>query len=100
MYVVGQCACGNDWATKFHDLRPEKLQKWMRTVSEVPFTRCFTTPFMLSDGNFAVAHNQAGWVLDRLRLSMMAEEEASNPAVSTASSHLSAMFGLAISAVA
>ncbi len=95
LYVVGQCACGNDWPTKFHDLRPEKLQKWMRVVSEVPYTRCFTTPFLLSDGNFAAAHNEAGWVLDRMRLTFMAEEAASHPRVATAKPLLSSMLDIA-----
>jgi len=100
MYVVGQCACGNDWDTKFHDLRPEKLQKWMRVVSEVPYTRCFTTPFLLSDGNFAAAHNEAGWVLDRMRLTFMAEEAAAHPRVITAKPLLSSMFDIAASSAA
>jgi hypothetical protein len=95
IYVVGQCACGNDWSTKFNDLRVEPLDKWFRPTTEVPFIRAFTTPFMLSDGNFAVAHSEAGWTLDRARLTMFAEEAAEHPDVLALKPFLQEMFTLA-----
>lgn len=76
IYVVGQCACGNDWGNKFHDISLGRLGKWFRPLSEVPVTRCFTTPFWLSPGNFEAAHTDAGWTLDRGRLTLLAEEAA------------------------
>ncbi|UAK24379.1 hypothetical protein [Sphingomonas nostoxanthinifaciens] len=81
LYVVGQCACGNDWPTKFNDLRVEPLEGWMRPVTEVPFIRCFSTPFMMSDGNFMAAHKEAGWTLDRARLALFAHEASLDPRV-------------------
>ncbi len=76
LYVVGQCACGNDWSTKFDDLKKERLEPWFRPLTYIPFIRCFTTPFLLSNGNFDIASRNAGWVLDRARLAMLAHEAA------------------------
>lgn len=73
LVVIGQCACGNDWDTKFGDLTLERLEPWFRPVTYVQAIRCFATPFVLSDGNFLVAHGRAGWTLDRIRLVKMAE---------------------------
>ncbi len=73
IFIAGQCACGNDWSDKFNDLNEDRLEPWLRKPSLVPFTRCFATPFLMSDGNFNVAHRQAGWTLDRIRLTAMAE---------------------------
>lgn len=74
IYVAGQCACGNDWDTKFADLSIERLTPWFRPMTYVPMIRCFATPFLLSQGNFDAAHRGAGWVLDRARLTMLAHE--------------------------
>lgn len=98
MYVVGQCACGNDWDTKFDDLKVEKLDPWMRPFLFVPPTRCFTTPFVLSEGNFQIAHEQAGWILDRVRLTMMVHELVGNPEIDALMPTFSAMFELAAAA--
>lgn len=98
MFVVGQCACGNDWSTKFDDLKIEKLDPWMRPLSFVPVVRCFTTPFILSDGNFQIAHEQAGWVLDRIRLTMMVHELADDPELAALIPTFQSMFQLAAAA--
>lgn len=81
LVVIGQCACGNDWDTKFGDLTIERLSPWFRPVTYVPATRCFATPFVLSDGNFLTAHERAGWVLDRIRLVKMADAAVEDPGV-------------------
>ena len=98
LFVVGQCACGEDWDTKFDDLKIEKLQPWMRPVAYVPLVRCFTTPFILSDGNFLIAHEQAGWVLDRIRLTMMSHELADDEDVKALWPTFGDMFQLAAAA--
>lgn len=79
LFVVGQCACGNDWPEKYQDLRMTRLEIWMKPVTIVPLVRCFTTPFLMSEGNFLNAHYEAGWTLDRARLTYMAEEAVSDP---------------------
>jgi hypothetical protein len=98
VFVVGQCACGNDWDGKFGDLNPEKLKAWMRPLTHVPFVRCFTTPFLLSPGNFLRAHKEAGWVLDRARLAIMAEEAADDPDFQAYIPVIKEMFELAMAA--
>lgn len=98
MFVLGQCACGNDWDTKFNDLMIERLEPWMRPFLFVPPTRCFTTPFILSEGNFQIAHENAGWVLDRIRLTLMIHELAGNPEIDAMSAIFNEMFELAAAA--
>lgn len=97
-FFVGQCACGNDWGEKFGDLDVEKLRPWMGPFTYVPIVRCFTTPFILSDGNFLVAHKLAGWVLDRVRLTIMIEEAREEPEIRAQMDTLKQMFDLAAAA--
>lgn len=94
LYIVGQCACGNDWGKKFHDISLGRLSKWFRPLSEVPITRCFTTPFWLSAGNFEAAHADAGWTFDRGRLTLLAEEAAGDADFATWQPQLSVLFDL------
>jgi hypothetical protein len=94
LYVVGQCACGNDWGEKFNDISLGLLDKWFRPLSHVPITRCFTTPFWLSPGNFEVAHADAGWTLDRGRLTLLAEDAAGDADFAVWQSQLSGLFDL------
>lgn len=73
LFVIGQCACGDDWDDKLNDLDLKQLGAWFHPVSWIDPIRAFATPFCLSDGNFQFAHTRAGWVLDRVRLTAMAE---------------------------
>ncbi len=79
IFIIGQCACGNDWTTKFFDLTIEKISKWFHPVSYVRHpVRAFATPFHLSDMNLVNAQNDAGLVFDRARLTILAERFAEN----------------------
>ncbi len=74
LFIMGQCACGNDWNTKFNDLSLPKLNKWFHPLCYVePPVRAFTTPFHLSDVNLVNAQRDAGLVFDRASLSILAE---------------------------
>lgn len=68
LFILGQCACGNDWLTKFHDLTVKNLQKWFNPLSTVDPVRCFTTPFHVTDEMLRDASRQSGVVFDRARL--------------------------------
>lgn len=68
LFILGQCACGNDWPTKFYDLTTQKLGKWFNPLSIVEPVRCFTTPFQVTDGMLKDASRQSGLVFDRARL--------------------------------
>ena len=68
LFILGQCACGNNWLTKFNDLSIKNLQKWFNPLSTVDPVRCFTTPFHVTDGMLIEASRQSGFVFDRARL--------------------------------
>ena len=68
LFILGQCACGNNWDTKFSDLIVKDLQKWFHPLSIVDPVRCFTTPFHVADEMLKVASRKAGLVFDRARL--------------------------------
>ena len=74
LFILGQCACGGDWDTKFSDLNLGKIGKWFNPLCYInPPVRAFTTPFHLSDTNLSNAQSQAGIVFDRTRLTLIAE---------------------------
>lgn len=68
LFIVGQCACGNDWKDKFYDLTIKKLGKWFNPISLVDPVRCFATPFHITDSMLEEASRNAGLVFDRARL--------------------------------
>lgn len=75
LFLLGQCACGGDWFTKYDDVKLTRLDPWFRPLIHLkPPVKCFTTPFILSDGNLLDATKTAGWVFDRLRLTLLAAE--------------------------
>ncbi|MBB2199614.1 MAG: hypothetical protein ABF479_04860 [Gluconacetobacter sp.] len=79
IFILGQCACGDDWDTKFSDTSLNRYEKWFNpTVIPEPL-RAFATPFHLSDGNLREAQREAGLVFDRARLTLIAEDLASDP---------------------
>ena len=68
LFVLGQCACGNDWQTKFNDLTIKGLSKWFNPLSIVEPVRCFSTPFHVTDAMLREASREGGIVFDRARL--------------------------------
>jgi hypothetical protein len=81
IFVLGQCACGDDWEEKFDDINLEKLWKWIRPRPFPDPIRVFATPHHLSDGHLREAQREAGLVLDRARLSLFAEKLADDPEI-------------------
>ena len=68
LFILGQCACGNNWDTKLNDLTIKKLEKWFKPLSIVDPVRCFTTPFHITDAMLKDASRDGGIVFDRARL--------------------------------
>ena len=68
LFFLGQCACGNDWETKFNDLTVKRLTKWFNPLSVVDPVRCFATPHHVTDSMLTEASREAGVVFDRARL--------------------------------
>ncbi|MFT4152265.1 hypothetical protein [Parafilimonas sp.] len=79
VFIIGQCACGDDWTTKFNDLTIDKISKWFHPLSYVKHPiRAFATPYHLSNMNLVNAQNDAGLVFDRARLTKLAEQFSQN----------------------
>lgn len=68
IFLLGQCACGNNWAEKLDDLNLKKLQKWFNPLSVVEPIRTFVTPFHITDATLIEVSREAGYVFDRARL--------------------------------
>lgn len=91
LFILGQCACGNDWQTKFNDLTIKKLQKWFNPLSVVDPVRCFTTPFHVTDSILKEASREGGFVFDRARLvgiSQQLADDAIDPYLRVRMGHL------------
>ena len=73
LFLLGQCACGDNWPNKLRDLSVEQLQRWFDPLCYVPATRVFCTPFHLTDQHLIDASEKAGIVFDRIRLTLLAE---------------------------
>ena len=75
LFVLGQCACGDDWENKLNDLEEERLKRWMNPVTYVKFVRAFAVPHHIP-GHFVFADvsRRAGLTFDRARLTILAHE--------------------------
>lgn len=78
LFLLGQCACGDNWPNKLRELSPNRLQRWFQPMSHVPATRAFCTPFHITDQLLIEASKDAGIVFDRLRLTLLAETAQSD----------------------
>jgi hypothetical protein len=96
IFLLGQCACGGDWEEKFHDIDFGRLYKWFRPAPLFHPVRLFATPHHLSDGHLREAQREAGLVLDRARLSVLAEKLASEPQLTAWHPRLQALRGLVL----
>lgn len=67
LHLVGQCACGEDWKWKKHDLDLNKLGEWMRLPHPHP-VRAIFTPRHLALPTLRDAASEAGLVFDRIRI--------------------------------
>ena len=81
LFLLAQCACGNDWGDKLTELNLNRFEKWFNPSSYVSPIRSFITPFILSDGNLVDALEQAGLVFDRVRLTAIAEQNHKTPEI-------------------
>jgi len=78
LFLLGQCACGNDWDEKYNDINFERLSLWFRDLSVACPSRIFAIPFHIPNTElFEEVNKLAGLTLDRARIAMLAES-ASN----------------------
>ena len=73
LFVLGQCACGNNWHDKYDDLRTKALAKWFHPMTLVDPVRTFTTPRHVPDEMLREGSREAGLFFDRARLCSIAE---------------------------
>jgi hypothetical protein len=74
LYVVGQCACGNNWRSKIQDPNIDLLGRWFR-MPLTSMVKAFSTPFVIADEMLKeVVRENKGLVYDRIRLSILAEK--------------------------
>ncbi len=81
LFVLGQCACGDNFEAKLHDLDAglQKLAKWIKPVCYAQPLRAFCTPRHIpNDLHFAQVNRQAGLVFDRTRITLVAEAHAND----------------------
>lgn len=79
LFVVGQCACGNDFETKLQDIDKGlvKLGQWIKPVCFATPVRAFCTPRHIpNDIYFASINQEAGLTFDRTRITLLAEASA------------------------
>jgi hypothetical protein len=82
IYLLGQCACGDDWDTKLTELSVEKIAMWTgggEKWAVVPL-RLFATSHVLADGWYIKDQKAAGLLLDRIRLSELEAGDLPLPA--------------------
>ena len=68
LFVLGQCACGKDWESKWNDMNLPKLRKWFSEPYLFDPVRSFATPHYVTDALLKEASREAGLVFDRARL--------------------------------
>lgn len=68
LFVLGQCACGNNWQSKYADLDLKDIQKWFNPLSIVDPVFAFTTPRHVDDDLLLEGSRKAGLLFDRARL--------------------------------
>lgn len=87
LFLLGQCACGDDWTEKFGDLNLKEIDEdWFRYFSVAMPMRLFCVPRHIpNETYFDEVNRKAGLVLDRTRISMIAEVEANRAVISAGS---------------
>ena len=78
LFILGQCACGDNWDGKFGDVDLVRYNKWFNPPALAQPVRAFATPFHVSEGNLSEALRQGGLVFDRARLCYLAEPLAAH----------------------
>jgi len=68
LFLIGQCACGDDWVDKLDELTLERIGAWTGHGWQVKPIKIFATPHVLAGGHFVRDQQRAGLIQDRVRL--------------------------------
>lgn len=71
LFLLGQCACGQDYDQKYNDIDLNKLDGYFRPFTYVTPVKMMSIPFILSDAEMRRVSNRAGWLFDRVSLSAL-----------------------------
>ena len=87
VFLLGQCACGDDWTEKFDDLNIGQIEHdWFRFFSVAAPLRMFCVPHHIPNGtHFEQVNRKAGLTLDRARIAIVAEHEANREHIKSGS---------------
>lgn len=76
LFLLGQCACGQNWDTKFDDININKLSKWFNPMTLIDPVKVFCTPYHVTNAMIREVSREAGVVFDRIRLALLAEQSS------------------------
>jgi len=71
LFLLGQCACGQDYKQKYNDIDIRKLESYFRPFTFVSPIKMMSIPFILNDGEMHKISTSAGWIFDRISLSSL-----------------------------
>ncbi|WP_213062685.1 none [Acinetobacter populi] len=71
LFLLGQCACGQDYVQKYHDIDLKKIESYFRPFTYVQPVKVMSVPFILSDNEINRVSSSAGWLFDRVSLSSL-----------------------------
>lgn len=73
LFMLGQCACGDNWDTKLNDINDGKLKRWLNPVTFAKYTTAFSVPIHIGGQHiFPYCNQQAGITFDRTRIVLIA----------------------------
>ncbi|WP_186169822.1 hypothetical protein [Burkholderia gladioli] len=86
LFLLGQCACGNDWDQKLNDIKKADLNQWLNPITSAAYLTSFFVPRHLYGAYvFGYCNERAGITFDRARIAMLAESESHRAAFEAAS---------------
>lgn len=93
-FLLGQCACGNNWYDKYDDLRIETLRRWFHPMSLINPMKTFTTPRHVPDKMLREGSRKAGLFFDRARLCSIADSAPEAILGTSTKERLNALIGI------
>ncbi len=68
LFILGQCACGQNWDSKTGDLKLGTLEKWFHPMSYVPPVKAFAVPHYIEKQKIINSSRECGLLFDRVRI--------------------------------
>ena len=69
IFFLGQCACGEDYVNKTHDIDLSKIKNYFYPFFHIDPIKMMSVPFCLPDAEIKRLSTSAGMIFDRLALS-------------------------------